>query len=112
TVVSEAGCTQDTTFNVVIRPAVIARLEKNILSDCSPMEVEFSDLSSAPAGSAKYWRINGNPPLPAMPSNLKYTFISTSITDTTFYNVKLIVQDPLGICRDTASVMIAVPPKP
>jgi gliding motility-associated-like protein len=119
---SDKGCpSTPATRTVRIRPTVIAAFVADKDSGCSPVAVNFLNLSTQTDDNYT-WYVNelgapglGVPNLPNQPNRgFYYTFYNNSYTTVASFVVTLVVRDDNGtpICESTKSDTITVLPKP
>lgn len=119
---SNKGCESDPfTRQVRIRPTVIANFFADRDSACSPVAVNFTNLST-PTANQYTWYVNelgqpglGIPNTANQPNNgFRYVFTNNSYTTATRYVVTLVVKNDAGtpVCESQKSVIITVLPKP
>lgn len=119
---SDKGCESDPYGRQVrIRPTVLANFIADKDSACSPITVNFLNLST-PSANGYTWYVNelGQPGLgiPNLPNQanygFRYTFNNNSYTQVAKYVVTLVVKNDAGspVCESSKSVTITVLPKP
>lgn len=104
-----AGCTASLEKQFTVAPFVQADFATSVDSGCSPLRVNFINLSSA--GSSASWFVDGTPASSAG-SGFNFTFLNNS-TQIRYAEVMLVVRNNLAsYCTDTIRKIIRVFPKP
>lgn len=101
------GCADTAFETITVYPAVTSNFTQNTLSGCSPLNVNFTNLSS---GTISSYAWNFGDGSIGNGVNEQHQFTYNGTTDT-IYTVELIVFSPDG-CSDTSTVDIQVFPKP
>ena len=105
------GCSDTSSQEISVRPAVTASIVADAFSGCSPLVATITNNASASAVSYTWFR-NGAPvffnrDLPAQ------TFLNNSSTDSAFYEIYLVARGTGDVCTDTSEVLkFSVPPRP
>lgn len=119
---SNKGCESAPFSKLIrIRPTVIANFVADRDSACSPIAVNFLNLST-PTANQYTWYVNelgqpglGIPNTPNQPNyGFRYTFFNNSYTTVAKFVVTLVVKNDAGspVCESQKSVVITVLPKP
>ncbi|WMJ72172.1 PKD domain-containing protein [Cytophagaceae bacterium ABcell3] len=101
------GCTDSTSESVTIYPRAKADFDADVVEGCSPLEVNFSNLSEG--ASAYLWSSNRNPHL-GDNQDLTHVFENNS-SEVNELEVVLVATTEHA-CNDTAYMSIEVSPKP
>lgn len=113
TATSEKGCQSDITKEVEVYPAPKAEFTySDLLIGCSPLCVNFYDLSTVPAGSIAKYRWDFGDSLYSSQQNPRHCYVNTNDSAET-YRVLLTVVTDMG-CVDTFPVydLVHVYPQP
>ena len=103
------GCQSQTSRLVTVSPFVNADFVQSIDSGCSPLPVNFTNLSAPGASSS--WFVNGVL-VNNSSSQFSYSFVN-STQDVQIFEVKLLVVNVLNAgCTDTMTRFVTVYPKP
>ena len=106
---SNKGCVSKLERQFTVAPFVMADFAQSADSGCSPLKVNFVNLSSA--GSSASWFVDGNA-VSSSGSGLNFTFLNNSTT-TRIAEVMLVVRNNLvSSCTDTIRKYVRVFAKP
>ncbi|GET30721.1 PKD domain-containing protein [Prolixibacter sp. SD074] len=103
---NEIGCKSSYTANIEVHPMVTADFQPDKSEGCSPLSVNFSNLSSG--GETYYWDFNDQ--MYSSEFQPRHPFVNTTSKDSTF--MVQLVATSLNHCTDTISKTILVHPTP
>jgi gliding motility-associated-like protein len=104
-VIDENGCSDESVFNLYIRPAIVGALVSNPESVCSNEQVLIDFMGNAAAGASYNWAFEDGSPAT---SSTKQTNVLWQNAGT--YNVTLDISEP-G-CEQSMDLSVLVNPKP
>ncbi|MBU8893049.1 MAG: PKD domain-containing protein [Bacteroidales bacterium] len=99
------GCTSEHTDIVTVYEYIEASYSMDIDNGCSPLDIEFTDLSSVPASTKYIWGFGDG--ASSGLSDPTHTFYNSSRTADLTYTVDLTVQSP-NYCADDTSMEVDV----
>ena len=93
TVISDAGCSNVLTKTVTVDSKPSVDFQADVIHGCSPLNVNFDDLTTAMNGSTYSWTLGDGTTASSQTATAIYTAINS-------YSVKLVVTSPEG-CTDS-----------
>ncbi|MAC95254.1 MAG: hypothetical protein CMC96_07115 [Flavobacteriales bacterium] len=107
-IVDNGYCTDSDTLTVTVEEPPIADFSMDTTNGCSPLSVNFNNLSSANAASFRWFFGDGS--AVDTTQNPTHTYMNNGTEDTTYY-IQLIARTTFG-CADTITDSVVVSPLP
>ncbi|MEA2106252.1 MAG: PKD domain-containing protein [Bacteroidota bacterium] len=102
---NEHGCSSEYIDTVTVYEFVRALYDMDTDNGCTPLDIEFTDLSSVPPATKYTWSFGDG--ATSGSANPSHTFYNSSRTDDRTFTVDLTVQSP-NFCTDDTSAVVTV----